>query len=60
MTGLLIFRFFLKQKSVPYADQIAKKHKLGFRYLNTLRKKVNALPEISDEGKAQIAWTNTL
>ncbi|KAI8079452.1 S-adenosyl-L-methionine-dependent methyltransferase [Thamnidium elegans] len=45
---------------VPYAEQIAKKHKLGFRYLNTLRKKVNALPELSDEGKAQIAWTNTL
>ncbi|KAK4520834.1 uncharacterized protein ATC70_006715 [Mucor velutinosus] len=45
---------------VPYHDQVAKKHKLGARYLNTLRKKVHALPEINDAGKEQIAWTNTL
>lgn len=50
---LLFFR-------VPYHDQVAKKHKLGARYLNTLRKKVHALPEINDAGKEQIAWTNTL
>ncbi|CEP17832.1 hypothetical protein [Parasitella parasitica] len=45
---------------IPYQDQVAKKHKLGARYLNTLRKKLNALLEINDAGKAQIAWTNTL
>lgn len=45
---------------VPYHDQVAKKHKLGARYLNTLRKKVHALPEINDAGKEQITWTNTL
>jgi tRNA (uracil-5-)-methyltransferase len=45
---------------VPYEEQIAKKHKLGFRYLNTLRKKLNVLPEISEAGRAQIAWTNSM
>lgn len=45
---------------VPYHEQVAKKHKLGARYMNTLRKKVHALPEINDEGKEQISWTNTL
>lgn len=52
--------FFYPIHSVPYSDQVAKKHKLGARYLNTLRKKVHALPEINDAGKEQIAWTNTL
>ncbi|KAI8646209.1 hypothetical protein BD408DRAFT_410383 [Parasitella parasitica] len=45
---------------IPYQDQVAKKHKLGARFLNTLRKKIHALPETSNAGKTQIAWTNTL
>ncbi|KAI7907829.1 S-adenosyl-L-methionine-dependent methyltransferase [Cokeromyces recurvatus] len=45
---------------IAYEDQIAKKHKLGARYLNKLRKKLNSLPDISDVGKQQIAWTKTL
>ncbi|KAI8352892.1 S-adenosyl-L-methionine-dependent methyltransferase, partial [Blakeslea trispora] len=43
---------------IPYADQVAKKHKLGHRFMNTLRKKLNTLPELSEAGKGQIAWTN--
>lgn len=45
---------------IPYPEQIAKKHKLGYRYLNTLRKKLNTIPDNSEQAKAQIAWTNTL
>lgn len=44
---------------MPYHEQIERKHKLGARYLNTLRKKINALPDLNEAGKAQIAWTNT-
>ncbi|OBZ86355.1 tRNA (uracil-5-)-methyltransferase A [Choanephora cucurbitarum] len=43
---------------IPYSEQVAKKHKLGHRFLNTLRKKLNTLPELSEAGRAQIAWTN--
>ena len=31
--------YSMRNHRVPYEEQIAKKHKLGFRYLNTLRKK---------------------
>ncbi|RCI05929.1 tRNA methyltransferase 2, partial [Rhizopus stolonifer] len=43
--------------NIPYEEQVAKKHKLGQRYLNLLRKKLSTLPDMNQEGKQQIAWT---
>ncbi|KAI8878141.1 S-adenosyl-L-methionine-dependent methyltransferase [Backusella circina FSU 941] len=45
---------------LSYAEQIAKKHKLGARHLNTLRKKLNSLPDLNEAAKQQLAWTQTL
>ncbi|KAI9485396.1 MAG: S-adenosyl-L-methionine-dependent methyltransferase [Benjaminiella poitrasii] len=45
---------------MPYHEQIAKKHKLGARFLNSFRKKLNSLQDITDIGRQQIAWTNTI
>lgn len=45
---------------LSYSEQIAKKHKLGTRHLNTLRKKLNNLPDLNQAAKQQLAWTQTL
>ncbi|KAG1505197.1 hypothetical protein G6F46_010512 [Rhizopus delemar] len=43
---------------LAYEEQVAKKHKSGIRYLNSLRKKLNTLPDLNDAARDQIAWTN--
>lgn len=44
---------------LSYEEQIAKKHKAGVRHLRDLRKKLNALPDLSEEARAQINWTTS-
>ncbi|CEI96020.1 hypothetical protein RMCBS344292_10191 [Rhizopus microsporus] len=42
---------------LSYEEQVAKKRKAGVRHLRDLRKKLNALPDLSEEARAQISWT---
>ncbi|KAG1446029.1 hypothetical protein G6F56_009710 [Rhizopus delemar] len=42
---------------MSYEDQVIKKHKSGSRQLNSLRKKLNSLPDLTEAGREQIAWT---
>ncbi|CAO3695142.1 unnamed protein product [Rhizopus stolonifer] len=42
---------------MSYENQVIKKHKSGSRQLNSLRKKLNNLPDLTEAGREQIAWT---